>query len=202
MEPSSQARARDRSSESRWCVQSLHGSPCGDGAEVTLLCVMIGFTAAVTTRARGEQTAVVPRRVHGRGTADPLRGKGRRDHGVPYRVFVHGSRARKARERRADTRPEQLAHVRASCPSSTRDSLPRHGGNASPTYCVSATEILGPYSEELALSGSEPDFSHVPRDWLHRSRERDEAAGRRVRWSNFAGEACRVSSPSEWSLDV
>ena len=36
-----------------------------------------------------------------------------------------------------------------------------HGWNTSQTYCMSATNIFGPYSEEFVLEGTQHDFSHV-----------------------------------------
>src|ERR1700733_12473060 len=36
-----------------------------------------------------------------------------------------------------------------------------HGWDASPTYVISATNILGPYGPEAVLAKTEPDFSHV-----------------------------------------
>jgi hypothetical protein len=65
-----------------------------------------------------------------------------------------------------------------------------HGWNASQTYCVSATNIKGPYGAEFVLSGTEKDFSHVTQTGFFISVKGTSQttiifAG--DRWSDFAG---------------
>jgi hypothetical protein len=65
-----------------------------------------------------------------------------------------------------------------------------HGWNASPTYVISATNILGPYSPESVMTNSELDFSHVTQTGFFIT-----VAGTKQttvifagdRWSNFGG---------------
>ncbi len=41
-----------------------------------------------------------------------------------------------------------------------------HGWNASHTYCITATNITGPYSSEFVMQGTDADFSHVTQTGL------------------------------------
>ncbi len=65
-----------------------------------------------------------------------------------------------------------------------------HGWNTSQTYCMSATNILGPYSQEFVLDGTQNDFSHVTQTGFFVSVKGSKGsfviyAG--DRWSDFAG---------------
>ncbi|MEV5720703.1 family 43 glycosylhydrolase [Amycolatopsis mediterranei] len=65
-----------------------------------------------------------------------------------------------------------------------------HGWNASHTYCISAKNIMGPYSAEFVLQGTDADFSHVTQTGL--AFTVTGSAGSFVmfggdRWSDFAG---------------
>ena len=65
-----------------------------------------------------------------------------------------------------------------------------HGWNTSQTYCMSATNIFGPYSEEFVLEGTQNDFSHVTQTGFFVSVKGSKGefvinAG--DRWSDFAG---------------
>jgi len=65
-----------------------------------------------------------------------------------------------------------------------------HGWNASPTYVISATNILGPYGPETVMANTEPDFSHVTQTGffitVHGTQQTTIIfAG--DRWSNFGG---------------
>ncbi len=65
-----------------------------------------------------------------------------------------------------------------------------HGWNASHTYCMTASNITGPYSAEAMMSGTEADFSHVSQTGFFIPVQGSAAttilfAG--DRWSNFAG---------------
>ena len=65
-----------------------------------------------------------------------------------------------------------------------------HGWNASQTYCVSATNLKGPWSAEFVLDGTQPDYSHVTQTGFFISVQ--GTAGSFVifagdRWSDFAG---------------
>jgi hypothetical protein len=95
-----------------------------------------------------------------------------------------------------------------------------HGWNASHTYCISATNIMGPYSAELVMSNTDADFSHVTQTGFFVTVQ--GSAGSTVifagdRWSDFAGNGlgfnqwCPVTfngttpifqSLSQWHLDV
>ncbi|MDX6282910.1 MAG: hypothetical protein QOH03_3981 [Kribbellaceae bacterium] len=65
-----------------------------------------------------------------------------------------------------------------------------HGWNASHTYCISSRNIMGPYSSEFVLQGTDADFSHVTQTGLAFSVT--GSTGSFVmfggdRWSDFAG---------------
>lgn len=95
-----------------------------------------------------------------------------------------------------------------------------HGWNASHTYCISATNILGPYGAEFVLDDTDADFSHVTQTGFFVTVT--GSAGSFVifagdRWADFAGNGSgynqwlpitfdgdtpHFQSLSEWSLDV
>jgi len=65
-----------------------------------------------------------------------------------------------------------------------------HGWNSSHTYCITAKNIMGPYSAEFVLQGTDADFSHVTQTGL--AFTVTGSAGSFVmfggdRWSDFAG---------------
>ncbi|TDU87974.1 glycosyl hydrolase family 43 [Kribbella voronezhensis] len=65
-----------------------------------------------------------------------------------------------------------------------------HGWNASHTYCITSKNIMGPYSSEFVMQGTDADFSHVTQTGLAFSVT--GSAGSFVmfggdRWSDFAG---------------
>jgi hypothetical protein len=95
-----------------------------------------------------------------------------------------------------------------------------HGWNASHTYSISATNILGPYSTESVLGNTDADFSHVTQTGLfvmvHGSAQTTIIFGG-DRWSDFAGNgigynqwvpltfngtAPQMQSLTQWSIDV
>ncbi len=95
-----------------------------------------------------------------------------------------------------------------------------HGWNASHTYYISATNILGPYSTEGIIGGTDADFSHVTQTGLfvtvHGSAQTTIIFGG-DRWSDFAGNgigfnqwtpltfngtAPQMQSLSQWSIDA
>jgi hypothetical protein len=95
-----------------------------------------------------------------------------------------------------------------------------HGWNASQSYCVSASNLKGPWSAEFVLDGSQPDFSHVTQTGFFISVQGTTAttiifAG--DRWSDFAGNGIglnqwmplsfagktpHLQSLSRWSIDA
>jgi len=95
-----------------------------------------------------------------------------------------------------------------------------HGWNASQTYCVSASNIRGPYGAEFVLSGTEADYSHVTQTGFFFNVTGSDTttvifAG--DRWSDFAGNGLgfnqwlpltfsgttpKFQSLSAWSLNV
>jgi hypothetical protein len=95
-----------------------------------------------------------------------------------------------------------------------------HGWNASHTYCVSATNILGPYGSEFVMTNTDPDFSHVTQTGFFITVK--GTAGSFVifagdRWSDFAGNGLGYNqwmpltfdganpifqSLSEWNIDA
>ncbi|MHA6532072.1 family 43 glycosylhydrolase [Paenibacillus sp. BAC0078] len=65
-----------------------------------------------------------------------------------------------------------------------------HGWNASHTYYITATNILGPYSAEAVMNNTDADFSHVTQTGLFVSVQ--GTSGTTIlfggdRWSDFAG---------------
>jgi hypothetical protein len=65
-----------------------------------------------------------------------------------------------------------------------------HGWNASHTYCITSSKVLGPYSSEFVLQGTDADFSHVTQTGL--AFAVNGSSGSFVvfggdRWSDFAG---------------
>jgi hypothetical protein len=94
-----------------------------------------------------------------------------------------------------------------------------HGWNASHTYTISATSILGPYSAESIIGNTDADFSHVTQSGLfvtvHGSKQTTVIFGG-DRWSDFAGNglgynqwtpltfdgtAPSMQSLTEWAID-
>ena len=95
-----------------------------------------------------------------------------------------------------------------------------HGWNASHTYCISAKNIMGPYSAEFVLQGTDADFSHVTQTGL--AFTVTGSAGSFVmfggdRWSDFAGNGIGYNdwvpvsftgttpvfhSLSQWNIDA
>jgi hypothetical protein len=95
-----------------------------------------------------------------------------------------------------------------------------HGWNASHTYYVSATNIMGPYSAEGVLGNTDADFSHVTQSGLfvtvHGTSQTTVIFGG-DRWSDFAGNGIGynqwmpltfvgttpgMASLSQWSIDA
>lgn len=65
-----------------------------------------------------------------------------------------------------------------------------HGWNTSQTYCMSATNITGPYSEEFVLEGTLHDFSHVTQTGFFimvNGSKGSFVVNAGDRWSDFAG---------------
>ncbi|MFB9690531.1 family 43 glycosylhydrolase [Amycolatopsis plumensis] len=65
-----------------------------------------------------------------------------------------------------------------------------HGWNASHTYCISAKNIMGPYSAEFVLQGTDADFSHVTQTGLAFTVTGSQGSFVMFggdRWSDFAG---------------
>lgn len=95
-----------------------------------------------------------------------------------------------------------------------------HGWNASHCYYITATNILGPYSSEKIMSGTNEDFCHVSQTGFFTTVSGSEATTVLFcgdRWSDFAGngigynEWCPLSfegstpifhSFSEWNLNA
>jgi hypothetical protein len=95
-----------------------------------------------------------------------------------------------------------------------------HGWNTSQTYCVSATDLKGPWSAEFVMAGTAADYSHVTQTGFFISVKGSEQttviyAG--DRWANFAGNGIGFNqwlplsfekgeplfhSLSAWTLDV
>src|SRR3569623_1002451 len=93
-----------------------------------------------------------------------------------------------------------------------------HGWNASHTYCISATNILGPYGTEAVMGNTDADFSHVTQTGLFitvKGTTQDLVIFGGDRWSDFAGNgigynqwvpvtfngtAPVMQSLSEWSI--
>jgi len=65
-----------------------------------------------------------------------------------------------------------------------------HGWNTSQTYCITAKNILGPYSNEFVIEGTQDDYSHVTQSGL--AVTVNGSSGSFVifggdRWADFAG---------------
>ncbi|MFD0671117.1 family 43 glycosylhydrolase [Cohnella sp. GCM10027633] len=95
-----------------------------------------------------------------------------------------------------------------------------HGWNASHTYFIKSTNIMGPYSSESVMSGTNSDFSHVTQTGL--AVTVTGSSGSFVvfggdRWSDFAGNGIGYNqwvpisfsgstpyfnSLSQWNIDV
>ena len=94
-----------------------------------------------------------------------------------------------------------------------------HGWNASHSYCISATNILGPYSSEIVMGNTDLDFSHVTQTGLFltvKGSTQSTVIFGGDRWSDFAGNgigynqwlpltfegmAPSMQSLSEWSIN-
>ena len=94
-----------------------------------------------------------------------------------------------------------------------------HGWNASHSYCISATNILGPYSAETVMGNTDLDFSHVTQTGLFvtvKGSTQSTVVFGGDRWSDFAGNgigynqwmpltfdgvAPSMQSLSEWSIN-
>lgn len=95
-----------------------------------------------------------------------------------------------------------------------------HGWNASHSYYISATNIMGPYSAESVIGGTGLDFSHVTQTGLFvtvKGSAQETVIFGGDRWSNFAGNGIgynqwmplsfegttpSMHSYSEWSIDA
>jgi hypothetical protein len=95
-----------------------------------------------------------------------------------------------------------------------------HGWNSSQTYCVSATDLHGPWSAEFVLAGTEADYSHVTQTGFFfavKGSAQTTVVFAGDRWADFAGNGLgynqwlplsveagkpRFHSLSAWSLDV
>jgi hypothetical protein len=95
-----------------------------------------------------------------------------------------------------------------------------HGWNASPTFVISATNIMGPYSPESVMPNTELDFSHVTQTGFFitvNGTKQTTVIFAGDRWSNFGGNGigyndwCPLSfngttpvfnSLSQWNLDA
>ncbi|HEX3776167.1 MAG TPA: family 43 glycosylhydrolase [Polyangiaceae bacterium] len=95
-----------------------------------------------------------------------------------------------------------------------------HGWNASHTYCISATNIMGPYGAEFVLANTDADFSHVTQTGFFitvQGSAQSTVIFAGDRWADFAGNGLGFNqwmpltfngttpafqSLSEWSLDA
>ena len=95
-----------------------------------------------------------------------------------------------------------------------------HGWNSSQTYCVSASNIRGPYGAEFVMKGSEPDYSHVTQTGFFfnvKGTQQTTVVFAGDRWSDFAGNGLgynqwmpidfngtspHLNSLSAWTIDV
>ncbi len=95
-----------------------------------------------------------------------------------------------------------------------------HGWNASQTYCVSATNINGPYGAEFVMGGTGSDFSHVTQTGFFVSVKgtvENTIIFAGDRWSDFAGNGLGMNqwmplsftgtmpsmqSLTHWSIDA
>jgi len=94
-----------------------------------------------------------------------------------------------------------------------------HGWNTSQTYCVSATDLKGPWSAEFVLAGTEADYSHVTQTGFFfnvKGSQQTTVIFAGDRWADFAGNGLgynqwmplsfesgkpRFHSLSAWTLD-
>ena len=95
-----------------------------------------------------------------------------------------------------------------------------HGWNASHSYCISATNIMGPYGAEVVMGNTDLDFSHVTQTGLFitvKGTAQSTVIFGGDRWSDFAGNGIGfndwtpltfngttpvMQSMSEWSIDA
>jgi hypothetical protein len=95
-----------------------------------------------------------------------------------------------------------------------------HGWNASQTYCVSASNIRGPYGAEFVMGGTDRDFSHVTQTGFFvavKGSAQTTIIFAGDRWSDFAGNGAgynqwmplsfsgrtpRMESLTHWSIDA
>jgi hypothetical protein len=95
-----------------------------------------------------------------------------------------------------------------------------HGWNASHSYCVSATKVLGPYGAEAVMGNTDLDFSHVTQTGLFitvKGSAQETVIFGGDRWSDFAGNGLGynqwmpltfngtqpvMQSLSVWSIDA
>jgi hypothetical protein len=95
-----------------------------------------------------------------------------------------------------------------------------HGWNASPTYVISATNILGPYGPESVMTNTDLDFSHVTQTGFFfnvNGTKQTTVVFAGDRWSDFGGNGigfnqwCPLSfngttpvfnSLSQWDIDA
>jgi hypothetical protein len=95
-----------------------------------------------------------------------------------------------------------------------------HGWNSSHTYCISATNILGPYGAEFVMTNTDADFSHVTQTGFFitvKGTSQSFVIFAGDRWSDFAGNGLGFNqwmpltfngttpifqSLSEWSIDA
>lgn len=95
-----------------------------------------------------------------------------------------------------------------------------HGWNSSQTYCVSASNIRGPYGAEFVMDGTQADYSHVTQTGFFfavKGTEQTTIVFAGDRWADFAGngigfnqwmpltftgETPHFHSLSAWTVDV
>ncbi len=95
-----------------------------------------------------------------------------------------------------------------------------HGWNASHSYCIAATKILGPYAAEVVMGNTDLDFSHVTQTGLFitvKGSAQETVIFGGDRWSDFAGNGLGynqwmpltfngtqpvMQSLSVWSIDA
>ncbi len=79
-----------------------------------------------------------------------------------------------------------------------------HGWNASPCYVIDSTNILGPYSKEYTMPGTEADFCHVTQTGFFVTVQGTEATTVLFcgdRWSDFAGNGLGYNEWCPLSFD-
>jgi hypothetical protein len=95
-----------------------------------------------------------------------------------------------------------------------------HGWNSSASYCVSATSLKGPWSDEFVLDGTAADYSHVTQTGFFiavKGTAQTTIIFAGDRWSDFAGNGLgynqwmpltftgttpHFQSVSQWSIDA